>query len=203
MSNVHSSSFAFRKYVECFLTAIFPYGLCFIASVVALIHGQGVSGVALLVTALAAFLFGFSLYVTLSAVPSQVRAYENLQEALEKAKNAKNVVKETPLEESPTEEEVYYEDDKVALDDDAEVGDFYQNNSFDPFLATLNENEKLEFIDLFLLRIKGDLPEIPDYKIDGDNRNFFLQFYIHLGQYRELISDALFDKIHQFANDII
>jgi hypothetical protein len=86
---------------------------------------------------------------------------------------------------------------------DETAGDFYENGTFDPFLATLSDEEQYEFTELFILKLKGEFPELPDYEVNGDNRAFFQEFFIHLGEYREQISDKLLDKIRQYANNII
>lgn len=77
--------------------------------------------------------------------------------------------------------------------------DFYNSKSFDPFIATLNDQERAEFTELFILRFKGTMSEIPDYVVGGDNKEFFRKIFIYLGQYRDRIPDGLLAKIYQFA----
>jgi len=77
--------------------------------------------------------------------------------------------------------------------------DFYNSKSFDPFIASLNEEERNEFTQLFILKYKGVMPEIPDYVVGGDNKAFFQKMFIYLGQYRDRISNALLGKMYQFA----
>lgn len=75
-------------------------------------------------------------------------------------------------------------------------------NGFDPFMFTLSEEEKAEFIDLYILRCKGAMPEIPAYKVGGDNKEFFNKVFIYLGQYREKISSSLLAKMYNFSMKI-
>ena len=77
--------------------------------------------------------------------------------------------------------------------------DFYNSKSFDPFIATLNEDERNQFTEIFILRYHGMMPDIPDYQVGGDNAEFFRRIFIYLGQYRDRIPDALLAKIYQFA----
>lgn len=77
--------------------------------------------------------------------------------------------------------------------------DFYNSKSFDPFIAILNTEERNQFTELFILKYKGVMPEIPDYQVGGDNKEFFRKLFIYLGQYRDRIPDGLLAKIYQFA----
>lgn len=77
--------------------------------------------------------------------------------------------------------------------------DFYNSKSFDPFIAILNGEERNQFTELFILKYKGVMPEIPDYQVGGDNKEFFRKLFIYLGQYRDRIPDGLLSKIYQFA----
>lgn len=77
--------------------------------------------------------------------------------------------------------------------------DFYNSKSFDPFIAILNNEERNQFTELFILKYKGVMPEIPDYQVGGDNKEFFRKLFIYLGQYRDRIPDGLLSKIYQFA----
>jgi hypothetical protein len=77
--------------------------------------------------------------------------------------------------------------------------DFYNCKSFDPFIAILNNEERNQFTELFILKFKGVMPEIPDYQVGGDNREFFRKIFIYLGQYRDRIPDNLLAKIYKFA----
>jgi len=72
-------------------------------------------------------------------------------------------------------------------------------NGFDAFLFTLNEEEKAEFIDLYVLKCKTNMPEIPAYVVGGDNKEFFNKVFIYLGQYREKIPSTLLTKMYRFS----
>lgn len=77
--------------------------------------------------------------------------------------------------------------------------DFYNSKSFDPFIAVLDTQERNQFTELFILKYKGVMPEIPDYQVGGDNKEFFRKLFIYLGQYRDRIPDGLLAKIYQFT----
>ena len=77
--------------------------------------------------------------------------------------------------------------------------DFYNCKSFDPFIATLNTQERNQFTELFILRFSGTMPEIPEYVVGGDNKEFFRKIFIYLGQYREKIPSSLLGKMYQFS----
>jgi hypothetical protein len=77
--------------------------------------------------------------------------------------------------------------------------DFYNCQSFDPFIATLNVEERNQFTELSILKYRGVMPEIPDYVVGGDNREFFCKIFIYLGQYRERIPNGLLTKMYQFS----
>lgn len=77
--------------------------------------------------------------------------------------------------------------------------DFYNCRSFDPFIATLDTQERNQFTELFILKYKGVMPEIPDYVVGGDNKEFFNKIFIYLGQYRDRIPSNLLNKIYTFA----
>ena len=80
--------------------------------------------------------------------------------------------------------------------------DFYNCQSFDPFIASLNQEERNQFTELFILRYKGVMPEIPDYVVGGDNSEFFRMIFIYLGQYRERIPNGLLNKIYIYYTKI-
>ena len=77
--------------------------------------------------------------------------------------------------------------------------DFFNCKSFDPFIAMLDGQERREFTELFILRWKGVMPEIPDYVVGGDNEEFFRKLFIYLGQYRDRIPSGLLGKIYQYS----
>lgn len=78
---------------------------------------------------------------------------------------------------------------------------FLNCKSFDPFMASLNEEERFEFTELFIMRIKCLMPEIPQYVVGSEdyNKEFFRKWFIYLGQYRDRISDNLLAKIYRFS----
>ncbi len=80
--------------------------------------------------------------------------------------------------------------------------DFYNTKSFDPFIATLNDKEREEFTDLYILKCKGNMDEIPQYVVGGDNKAFFDKVFIYLGQYREKIPNELLSKMYKFSMKI-
>jgi len=77
--------------------------------------------------------------------------------------------------------------------------DFYNSRSFDPFIASLNGDEREQFTEIFILKYKGDTKNLPDYQVGGDNTEFFRKVFIYLGQYRDRIPDSLLAKMYQFA----
>ena len=80
--------------------------------------------------------------------------------------------------------------------------DFYNCKSFDPFIATLDMEERNQFTELFILRFKGTMPEIPTYEVGGDNAEFFRKIFIYLGQYRDRIPSG-FDNIEYSKADSV
>ena len=72
-------------------------------------------------------------------------------------------------------------------------------NGFDPFMSTLTPEEKSEFIDLYILRCKGIMPEIPAYVVGDLNKEFFNRVFIYLGQYRDKISSVLLQKMYDYS----
>lgn len=77
--------------------------------------------------------------------------------------------------------------------------DFYNCKSFDPFIATLTEQERNQFTELFIMRFGAAMPEIPEYVVGGNNNEFFRKVFIYLGQYRDRIPSALLSKMYQFS----
>lgn len=80
--------------------------------------------------------------------------------------------------------------------------DYYNSKAFDPFIATLEGEERNQFTELFILKVKGTFPELPEYVVGGDNRAFFHKFFIYLGQYRDRVPDGLMAKIYSFSTRI-
>ena len=81
----------------------------------------------------------------------------------------------------------------VASQSDAYGGEF------DAFIGTLTAEERLQFTQIFLLRSENKLPEVPEYKIGGNNKAFFRKIFVNLGSLRARIPDGLMEKIYQFS----
>jgi hypothetical protein len=81
--------------------------------------------------------------------------------------------------------------------------DFYNCKSFDPFIAMLNMEERNQFTEIFILKFKGVMPELPDYEVGGDNKEFFRKVFIYLGQYRDRIPNELLAKMYQFSIKLV
>ena len=88
--------------------------------------------------------------------------------------------------------------DDVSADENEE--DY--SGKFDPFIGTLSKAEREEFIDVYVLRANGDMPEIPEYVVGGNNKAFFNKIFIYLGQYREKVSSELLSKIYDFSQKL-
>ena len=67
----------------------------------------------------------------------------------------------------------------------------------DEFMDTLTDNEKVEFVELFIKKSKGTVNGVPDYTIDGDNSDFFPAVFVHINRYRNIVSDALMTKMYK------
>lgn len=78
--------------------------------------------------------------------------------------------------------------------------DYYNSKSFDPFIASLNDEERKQFTEIFILKYKGETKNLPDYEVGGDNAEFFRRVFIFLGQYREKIPSKLLAKMYNFAS---
>ena len=105
------------------------------------------------------------------------------------------VAEEVPAEEV-TEEPVVAE---KAVETPVAGYDFYNSKSFDPFIASLNNVERQQFTEIFILKYKGETKNLPDYEVGGDNTDFFRKIFIYLGQYREKIPAGLLGKMYNFA----
>ncbi len=80
--------------------------------------------------------------------------------------------------------------------------DYYNSRSFDPFIATLSTEERNQFTELYILKYKGTMSEIPEYEVGGNNKEFFRKVFIYLGQYRDRIPDGLLFKMYEFASKL-
>ena len=70
----------------------------------------------------------------------------------------------------------------------------------DDFMRKLTNDEKIEFAMTFIEKSKGNIGNIPDYVIGGNNRLFFSCVFIYLGRIRGLISDGLLNKMYKELN---
>ncbi|MCM1546481.1 MAG: hypothetical protein NC033_05535 [Clostridiales bacterium] len=73
----------------------------------------------------------------------------------------------------------------------------------DEFMDTLTDNEKVEFVELFIKKSKGTVNGVPDYSIDGDNSDFFPAVFVHINRYRNIVSDALMAKMYKQLGKIM
>ena len=71
------------------------------------------------------------------------------------------------------------------------------NGPSDTFMDTLDDAEKIEFVQVFLEKTKGRVKGIPEYRIGQDNSMFFPSVFIHINRTRELISTHLLEKIYK------
>ena len=65
----------------------------------------------------------------------------------------------------------------------------------DDFIDKLTNDEKIEFAMTFIEKSKGDVGNIPEYVIGGNNKKFFSSVFIHLGRIRGMITDGLLNKM--------
>ena len=70
----------------------------------------------------------------------------------------------------------------------------------DEFIGKLTNDEKIEFAMTFIERNKGDIGNVPEYVIGGNNKKFFSAVFIYLGRIRGLISDGLLNKMFKELN---
>ena len=189
------------------------YGADVLRCVIMLLLGAGVIVLSFLVKALAGFLiYGIiaagAALVMLILESAIVGARRKKAKAAKKAAEAE-VVEEAPVEEAveeaPVEEPVVEAapvEEAVAEEPVVEAAptesDAY-GSEFDAFIATLTAEERTQFTQIFLLRSENKLPEIPEYKIGGDNKVFFRKIFVNLGSLRARIPDGLMEKIYQFT----
>lgn len=68
----------------------------------------------------------------------------------------------------------------------------------DAFLLTLTKEERAQFTEIYIDKTVN-MPEIPAYVVDGDNKNFFNKVFIYIGQYRQNIPNAILAKMYDFS----
>lgn len=69
---------------------------------------------------------------------------------------------------------------------------------FDAFIASLSDEERMQFTDLYILKTVN-MPEIPTYEVGGKNKSFFNKVFIYIGQYRDKIPSGLLAKMYDFS----
>ena len=79
------------------------------------------------------------------------------------------------------------------------VNTLYQGPT-DEFMKKLTNDDKVEFSMAFIERSKGEIGNVPDYVIGGDNRKFFSAVFIYLGRIRGIVSDNLLNKMYKELN---
>lgn len=67
---------------------------------------------------------------------------------------------------------------------------------YDPFINELTPEEKNEFGDLFIACKSGKYGDLPEYRIGGDNQEFFEKVWIRYGLYE--MSPSLRDKLFNY-----
>ena len=154
----------------------------------------------------------FSIYALLVAVVAVVASILPLLKKKEK------VVEEEPVPELiEVTEAVAYEGGPIPVEMAEEVEpveeepapelppvetadyDYYNSRAFDPFIASLNAEERNQFTQIFILNYKGTLEGLPEYQVGGDNKEFFRAIFVNLGMYRDRIPDGLLEKIYKFT----
>lgn len=105
-------------------------------------------------------------------------------------------VEERKPEPAPAPERVY----TPVYDSDNGVYNLRYGGPYDAFISKLTNDEKIEFAMTFIERKKGDVSNLPEYIIGGDNRKFFNSVFIYLGRLRGLISDGLLNKMFKELN---
>ena len=70
------------------------------------------------------------------------------------------------------------------------------NGPTDNFIVKLSNDEKVEFQQVFMERMRGNLNTIPDYAVGGDNKKFFQSVFIYFARVREVVSVGLMNKFY-------
>lgn len=111
------------------------------------------------------------------------RAERRAQREAELAQRAAEEEKEeVPEEPAPVVQEVLYD------------------GPVDDFIRKLNNMERKEFYAVFLERSRGNLTNVPDYIVGGNNNKFFSSVFIYYGRVRPLVSDGLLNKLYEQAH---
>lgn len=77
------------------------------------------------------------------------------------------------------------------------VAEVAYNEPLDNFMRKLTNEERVEFKRIFIDRSYGRLNHIPDYVVGGENSGFFSSIFIYLARVRDLVSDALMNKLYE------
>ncbi len=140
------------------------------------------------------------------AVTAAIQEYVQQEE---QAQQAQEEVTEVAESEQPAEvytaEEVAEEETETVAAESAETTETTNEEAEegsdvypDPFLATLTDEERKIFFDLYILKTEG-MPEIPVYEICGNNKRFFRRAFIYLGQYRDKVPASLLVKMYEYS----
>ncbi|MBQ5930333.1 MAG: hypothetical protein IIX02_06035 [Clostridia bacterium] len=107
---------------------------------------------------------------------------------------------QAPAEEKPATEETSTEETPTT--ENAETVDNAETAQAptvtDAFIATLTEEEKAQFTDLYINKTVS-MPGIPDYVVGENNKVFFNKVFIYLGQYRQNIPETLLAKMYDYS----
>lgn len=109
------------------------------------------------------------------------RAQREAELAARAAKEAEEEAQPATVEEAPAQDPLY-------------------DGPVDEFIKKLNNYERKEFYAVFLERSRGNLPNIPDYIVGGNNNKFFSTVFIYFGRVRALVSDGLLNKLYEQAH---
>ena len=72
----------------------------------------------------------------------------------------------------------------------------------DAFLDTLTPMEKKQFVEMYVLKNKGEMENIPAYEVGGDNKKFFNAVFIYLGKHRDKIPNGVLAKIYEYSKNL-
>lgn len=74
---------------------------------------------------------------------------------------------------------------------------FVYGGDTDEFMETLTDAEKIEFVQTFLKKSKGEIRGIPEYRINGDNDDFFPAVFVYMARIRPMVSENLLSKMYK------
>ena len=102
----------------------------------------------------------------------------------------------TPFMDYTDEEKKKPEEVKVVEEPQPETVYVYTGET-DEFIETLDNNEKIEFYDIFIRKSKGDVKGVPDYVFHEKNEDFFRAVFVHLNRFRVGTSNGLLNKMYR------